>query len=120
MPLIWCRSWITNSVNTHTLLKGDKSIIKAKAVVAQQTTTKRSNITVPQQYHWHMIYERSLDELRRRNTGVCHLIGNTFGELIHFFITGGDKTNLSTSGDSRSVKAIGAAGRNKQEKKTAD
>jgi transposase len=35
---------------SRTLLKGDTSIVKAKSVVAQQTTTKRSNITVPQQY----------------------------------------------------------------------
>jgi hypothetical protein len=34
----------------RTLLKGDTSIVKSKAVVAQQTTTKRRNITVPQQY----------------------------------------------------------------------
>jgi hypothetical protein len=60
---------------SRTLLKGEKSIVKAKAVVAQQTTTKRSNITVHQQYRWHMIYESSLDELHRRNTGVCRLSG---------------------------------------------
>jgi uncharacterized membrane-anchored protein len=35
---------------SRTLLKGDTSLVKAKAVVSQQTTTKRSNITVPLQY----------------------------------------------------------------------
>ena len=55
----------------RTFLKCDSSIVKSKAVVAQQTTTKQSNITVPQQYRWHMIYESALSELRTRNTGVC-------------------------------------------------
>jgi hypothetical protein len=105
---------------SRTLLRGDKSIFKSKAVVAQQATTKRSKITVPQQYRWHMIYESSLDELRRRNTGVFHLRGNNFGKLIHFFITSGDKTNLSTSEYSRFVKAIGDVGIKTHEKKTAD
>jgi hypothetical protein len=77
------------------LLKGDTSIVETKSVVAQQNTTKRSNITVPQKYRWHMIYESSLDELRRRNTGVCRFSGNIFGELIHLCITGGDEMNCS-------------------------
>jgi hypothetical protein len=58
---------------SRTLLKGDTSIVKSKAVVAQQTTTERSNITVPQQYRWHQNYEHSLDELRRNNTDVCRI-----------------------------------------------
>jgi hypothetical protein len=66
-----------------------------------------------------MICESSLDDLYRRKTGVCHLSGKTFGEMIHFFITGGDETNLLASKNSRSVKVVGAAGRKKHEK-TAD
>jgi hypothetical protein len=77
-----------------TLMKGDTIIVKAKEVVAQQTTTKRINITVPQQYWWHQTYEHSLDELRQNNTGVCHISGKTFGELIHCFITAGDETAI--------------------------
>jgi hypothetical protein len=48
---------------SRTLLKGDTSVVKSRAVVAQQTMTKRSNITVKQQYRWHMTYENSLTEL---------------------------------------------------------
>jgi hypothetical protein len=95
----------------RTLLKGDTTIVKAKSVVAQQTTTKRSNITVPQQYRWHQTYEHSLDELRCKNTGVCRISGKTFGELIHCFITAGGETNLMASDDNRGVKVIGAANR---------
>jgi hypothetical protein len=101
-------------------VKGDISIVKAKSVVAQQTTTKRSNITVPQQYRWHQTYEHSLDELRCKNTGVCRISGKTFGELIHCFITIGDETNLIASADNRGVTVIGAANRKKHEKKSAD
>jgi hypothetical protein len=104
---------------SRTFLKGDTSIVKSKSVIAQQTTTKQSNITVPQQYRWHHIYEHSLDELRRNNTGVCRISGKTFGELIHCFITAGDDTNLMASDDNRGVKVIGAENRKKHEKKSA-
>jgi hypothetical protein len=105
---------------SRTLLKGDTIIVKSKALVAQQTTTKRSNITVPQQYRWHHTYEHSLDELRRNNTGVCRISGKTFSELIHCFITAGDDTNIMASDDNRGVKVIGAANRKKHEKNSAD
>jgi hypothetical protein len=101
------------------LLKGDTSIVKAKAVVAQQTTTKRSNITVPQQYRWHQTYEHSLDELRHNNTGMCRISGKNFSERIRCFVTAGDETNLMVSDDNRGVKVIGAANRKKHEKKSA-
>jgi hypothetical protein len=105
---------------SRTLLKGDTRIVKSKAVVAQQTTTKRRNITVPRQYRWHQNYEHSLDELRRNNTGVCRISGKNFGELIHCFITLGDDTNLMASDDNRGVKVIGMANRKKHEKNSAD
>jgi hypothetical protein len=105
---------------SHTFIKGDTSIVKTKSVVAQYTTTKCINIMMPQQYRWHMIYESSLGELRKRNTGVCRLSGKNVGELIHFFITGGDETNLLASEDNPSIKDIGAAGRKNHEKKMAD
>jgi hypothetical protein len=58
-----------------------------------------------------MIYDSSLYELRRRNTGLCHLSGNNVGDLINFFITGGDETKLLASEDSQSVKVSDATGR---------
>jgi outer membrane PBP1 activator LpoA protein len=64
---------------SRTFLKGDTTTVKSKSVVAHQMTTKRSNITVPQQYQWHQTYEHSLDEMRRKNTGVCCILGKTFG-----------------------------------------
>jgi hypothetical protein len=105
---------------SRNLLKGDTSIVKATSAVTQQITTKRSNITVPQQYRWHQTYENYLDELRRKNTGVCRISGKTFGDLIHCFITAGDETNLMASDDNRGVEVSGAANRKKHEKKSAD
>jgi hypothetical protein len=101
---------------SQTLLKGDTTIVKLKSVIAQQTTTKRSNITVPQQYRWHQTYEHSLDELHSKNTGVCRVSGKTFGDLIHCFITAGDETNLMSSDDNCGVNVIGAENRKKHEK----
>jgi hypothetical protein len=86
---------------------------------AQVTMTKRSAITVPQQYRWFKTYNGCLDELRRRNMGVCNLTGFTFGDLIRHFIFGGDETCFQACPNGE-VKAIGAAGRKKHEKKTHD
>jgi hypothetical protein len=104
----------------RTLLKGDTTIVKAKSVVAQHTTMKRSDITVPRQYQWHQTYERSLDELRHKNTGVYRISGKTFGELIYCFITAGNDTNLMARDDNRGGRVISAANRKKHEKKSAD
>jgi hypothetical protein len=87
--------------------------------VAQATTTKRSGITLSQQFHWHTMYDSALNELRCRNTGVCNLTGKTFGELIHHFIVGGDETCFMGC-EQGTVKVIAAAGRSKHEKKTHD
>ena len=72
-----------------------------------------------QQFCCHTTYDGALNDLRRLNTGVCRLTGNTFVELIHYFITGGDETCFMAC-ELGSVTMIGSAGRNKQEKKTCD
>ena len=45
----------------------------------QATTTKRSAVTVTQQFRWHTLYDSVLEELRTHNTGRCELTGKTFG-----------------------------------------
>jgi hypothetical protein len=72
------------------------------------TTTKRSGITLSQQFRWHTTYDSALDELRRRNTGLCNKTGKTFGELIQHFIVGGDETCFMPC-EQRTVKVIAAA-----------
>ena len=86
-------------------------------VKAQATTTKRSAITVTQQYRWHTTYESVLDELRRHNTGLCKHTGKTFGEVIDHFVVGGDETCLLASGGS--VHIIGDKDKKKHELKSA-
>jgi hypothetical protein len=68
-------------------------------IKANHTTVKRTAITVPQQYRWHTAFEQGLAFLRERNTGVT-ADGKSFGEVIDFFIFGGDETCfLASNGD---------------------
>ena len=99
----------------RTLVKKHTTVVKSKQVVSQNTTTRRSAITIIQKFLWHTIYEDDLNELRSLNTGVCSKLGKTFGELIHEFIIRGDETCFQAC-DNKSV-VIGSAGRTKHEKK---
>ena len=103
----------------RTLLPNFKHKLKPKAIVAQATTTKRTGITVSQQFRWHTTYEGTLNELRRLNTGTCRKTGKVFGELIQHFIIGGDETCLMACA-SGEVRVIGSTGKRKHEKKTND
>ena len=81
--------------------------------------TRRSSITAEQQFCWHTTYDRASNYLRILNTGVCRLTGKTFGELIRYFITGGDETCFMAC-ELGSVTVIVSAGRKEHEKKTCD
>ena len=87
-------------------------------VKAQATTTKRSAVTVTQQYRWHALYDAALEKLRAHNTGRCGLTGKTFGEVADQFIFGGDETCLIASGGD--VFIIGDKAKKKHEAKTGD
>ena len=87
-------------------------------MIAQATTTKRSDITAEQQFRWYRTYELALDLLRERNTGVCQKTGKTFGELIANFIVGGDETGLS--GMEGAVSIVGSRGKSKHENNNND
>ena len=103
----------------RTLVPGHPDKLKNHKVKAQKTTTRRSAITVDQHFLWHTTYDGALDDLRRLNTGVCRLTGKTFGELIHYFITGGDETCFMEC-EIGSVTVFGSARRKKHDKKTCD
>jgi hypothetical protein len=104
---------------SRTIRPNHPNILKPKTMTAQATTAKRSAITVPQQFRWLRTYYGCLDDLRRRNLGVCNLTGKTFGELIRHFIFGGDETCMQACANGV-VKVVGSAGRKKDEKKTND
>ena len=103
----------------RTLLKNHPNQVKAKPKSAQPTTTKRSAITMSQQFRWHTTYGSALDVLRTRNTGVCRLSGKSFGELIQYFVVGGDETYLMAC-EEGTILVISSAGRKKHEKKSHD
>ena len=64
-------------------------------------------------------YEKSLDFLRKHNTGTCPKTGKTFGELIERFVLNGDETNLMADNDGN-MKIIGEFGRQKHKKRVSD
>ena len=68
-------------------------------VKANATTVKRTAITVPQQYRWHMAVDQGLSFLRSQNVGLTH-DGKSFGEVMDHFVLGGDETCfLASAGD---------------------
>jgi hypothetical protein len=94
---------------SRTIRPNHPNILKPKTMTVQATTTKRSAITVPQQFCWLRTYNGCLDDLRRRILGVCNLTGKTVGELIRHFIFGGDETCMQACAN-RVVKVVGSAG----------
>eukprot|EP00978_Attheya_sp_CCMP212_P031727 scaffold120920_cov35-Attheya_sp.AAC.1 len=105
-------------VFNRTIRPNNKDLLTQNNVTAQATTTKRSAITIPQQYRWFKTYHNALNELRLRNTGLCKLSGKTFGEVIHHFIFGGDESCMMASAGELSI--VGSMDRKKHEKKIAD
>jgi hypothetical protein len=87
-------------------------IIKAEA-----TTSKRSAITVEQQYRWHSTVDSALKQLRKLNTGLTP-DGKSFGEVMPHFVIGGDETSLLASNGE--VKIIGDKKKKKHEKQTVN
>jgi hypothetical protein len=99
--------------------KKQKGKVKMRTVMAQNTTSRRSQCTVAQQYRWFKLVEKAYCILREKNTGVCRRTGKSFGELIEHFIIGGDETNLIADADG-TMRIIGEFGRRKHEKKVGD
>ena len=104
---------------TRTWKKKTVGRIKPRPVKAQKTTSRRSQCTVAQQYRWFRNFDRALRFLREKNTGLCRRTGKSFGELIHYFVVGGDETCMmaDSNGD---LKILGEAGRKKHEKQVSN
>jgi hypothetical protein len=95
----------------HTIQPNNKDLLMQNDVKAQVTTTKRSAITVLQQFCWFKTYGNALDELRKCNVGTCNQTGKTFGELIQHFVVGGDKTCIMSSAGELTI--VGSTPRHK-------
>uniref|UniRef100_A0A7S2MKS3 Uncharacterized protein n=1 Tax=Octactis speculum TaxID=3111310 RepID=A0A7S2MKS3_9STRA len=65
--------------------EGDHGLTR-NIVKAQDSTTKRTGITIPQQYRWHKLIDAAFEELRTKNTGFCPKTRQGFGELMYHFI----------------------------------
>ena len=85
-------------------------------VKAQASTEKRSQITVSQQWRWHQAVEGAYEFLRKHNKGKT-LDGKSFGEVMPYFILGGDETGLLAS--NADVTIIGDKQKKKHEVATA-
>ena len=105
---------------SRTFFSAHKDMLK-RPVIAQATTTKRSCCTVyvEEQFRWFKQYEDALNFLRQKNTGVCPRTGKTFGELIPYFIVGGDESGFIANADG-TVRIVGDRSKSKHEKNCAD
>jgi hypothetical protein len=91
--------------------------VLTNVVKAQASTTKRSAITVPQQYRWHVCVDKAYAKLKELNSGLTP-DGKTFEEVMAHFVLGGDEACLlASAGD---VKIIGDKIKKKHELHTAD
>lgn len=69
--------------------------LKSNSVTAQKTTSKkRSQCNIAQECRWFRNLNAALDFMRMNNTGLCKKSGKTFGELIAYFVIGGDEACL--------------------------
>ena len=103
----------------RTLKKKSECRIKRRHVKAQQTTSKRSQCTVAQQFRWFKNYKRAISFLQEKNTGICKKTGKQFGELIEHFILGADETCAIADADG-DLRILGEHGKKKHEKNAAD
>ena len=80
-----------------------------RVVVAQKTTTKRSQITIEQQLRWHTAVDFALSEQRRLN-----LPAEDFNDVKeHFFLNMDESSLLASDG---TIKVVGSVTKSKTEK----
>lgn len=99
-------------------VRREHASVLTNIVKAQPSTTKRSAITVQQQWRWFEMVEAVLKDLEARNTGVCGYSGKTFKEVAHHFVFGGDESCLLASDGNVSI--IGDKDKKKHETRSVD
>ena len=103
----------------NTLKKLANGRLKRNAQAAQNTTSRRSQCTVAQQYRWFKLYAEALRFLREKNTGVCRRTGKSFGEVIGYFIAGGDETCLMADANGN-LRVVCEVGKTKHDRRVSD
>ena len=104
---------------SRTFRNKHKHRLNPKSVMPQKTSSRRSQCTVAQQYRWFQTFDRSLDILRAKNTGLCKKSGLPFEEVMEHFLIGLDEACLIADADGN-IKILGEFGRRKHEKKVSD
>ena len=94
-------------------------VLKKSARKVQATTSDRTSINVSQQYCWHRAVDEVCDLMRTKNTGLCKLLGKSFGELMPHFIIGLDEMCLMSDCHS-DLPVFAASDKKKQEKLLQD
>ena len=104
---------------SRTFRRKHKHRLKPKSVMPQKTSSKRSQCTAAQQWRWFQTFDRCLDVLREKNTGLCKKSGLSFEEVMEHFLIGLDEACLIADADGN-LKILGEFGRRKHEKKVSD
>ena len=86
----------TQAVTAFRRVRAKNDDVLSGIVKANRSTEKRSAITVPQQFRWHQAVDAAFAFLREKNTGLTPG-GQTFGEVMPYFVFGGDETCLLAS-----------------------
>ena len=102
---------------SRTFSRKHKTTLKKKSVMPQNTSSRRSQCTVAQQYRWFQTYDRAVSMLREKNTGVCNHSGLPFEDVTEHFLIGLDEACLQADakGD---VKILGEFGVREHKKRS--
>ncbi len=87
-PSITCEDACRQIIRYVLPVNAQASVLKKSAQKVQATTSDRTNINVAQQYRWHCAVDEVYDFMRTKNTGLCKLLGKSFGEIMPHFIIG--------------------------------
>ena len=104
---------------SRTFRNRHKHRLKPKSVMPQNTSSKRSQCTAAQQWRWFQTFDRCLDVLREKNTGLCKKSGLSFEEVMEHFLIGLDEACLIADADGN-LKILPEFGRRSHEKKVSD
>ena len=77
----------------------------SRLCTARKTTTKRTSISVGQQWRWHKLIDECMATLREMNKGVS-ANGRTFDEVAKHFVLGGDETCFMASDNGVQVTSL--------------
>jgi hypothetical protein len=118
-PDITCKGACRQIIRYVLPVNVQASVLKKSAQKVQATTSNRTNINMVQQYRWHRTVQEVYNLMQTKNTGLCKLLGKSFGEIMPHFIIGLDERCLMSDCHS-DLRVFAAADKKKQEKLLQD